>query len=277
MIERRMIAVTGLPGGGKTTLIERLLEAKGADDIHCVRAEKRARRGKQDALAGDLERYRQAGARGISVYAYSAATHPEAFFESEPFHDVQDAIVVEGDLPPGVYSDLTVFVFRPRRLSALLKRVPRVSRSEFARAAKRYEAALARDAALERFVVSKMGELGRLLTATPGGRAAARQAMRNEGPPKFSPDEAKWALAPGFEGIVTAGLVVLNVSSAAERKGAEALRTEIERLRTDDAVFHDVMGIEGNRVPKTIVVADLRDPADPETKKAIRRLAKVWA
>ena len=47
------------------------------------------------------------------------------------------------------------------------------------------------------------------------------------------------------------------------------------RLRKDDAVFTDVIRPRGNRVPITAVVANLTQPTDPGTKKALTRIRRV--
>lgn len=275
MIERRIVAVTGPAGGGKTTLIECVLEVRNFDDLHCVRSQRLAGRRADATNRGDLKRYKTAGVARCSSFTWSDITPLDEFFETEPFLEVQDAILIEGDVPPGVYTDTKVFVFRPTRLKSLLRREPKRTKQQVAKAAMIYKKALSNDAALDRLIAAKFGELGRFLMATSEGRATARQALRDSGEPRFDPHDEKWALVPGLAGIVTAGVIVINVSSAAERKRAEAMRAEIERLRTDGAVFKDVMGVEGNRVPKTVVIADLCDPADPALKKAIRRVSKV--
>jgi hypothetical protein len=53
------------------------------------------------------------------------------------------------------------------------------------------------------------------------------------------------------------------------------LLAEVARLRKDQAVFDDVMGRRGNKVPITAVVADLAEPEDLGTKKALARVRRV--
>jgi hypothetical protein len=56
-------------------------------------------------------------------------------------------------------------------------------------------------------------------------------------------------------------LVVLNTGEDAGRERAQGLLEEVRRLRADRAVFDDVLGWRGSRVPITAVVADLADLA----------------
>ena len=81
-----------------------------------------------------------------------------------------------------------------------------------------------------------------------------------------------WAVAAGYAGIEHAQLVVLNAREDAERRRAQGLLEEVRRLRVDRAVFDDVLGWRGSRVPVTTVVADLADPRDAGTRKAVARV-----
>ena len=83
-----------------------------------------------------------------------------------------------------------------------------------------------------------------------------------------------WAVAAGYAGIEHAQLVVLNAREDAERRRAQELLEEVRRLRVDRAVFADVLGWRGSRVPITAVVADLADPRDAGTRKAVARVRR---
>jgi hypothetical protein len=67
---------------------------------------------------------------------------------------------------------------------------------------------------------------------------------------------------------------VLNTSEDAERERAQGLLDDIRRLRADRAVFDDVLGWRGSRVPITAVVADLADLRDAGTRKAVARVKR---
>jgi hypothetical protein len=68
--------------------------------------------------------------------------------------------------------------------------------------------------------------------------------------------------------------VVLNAREDTERRRAQELLEEVRRLRVDRAVFADVLGWRGSRVPITAVVADLADPRDAGTRKALARVRR---
>jgi len=85
----------------------------------------------------------------------------------------------------------------------------------------------------------------------------------------------QWAVADPYRGVERAQLVVVNIRDDAERSLGESLLAEVARLRKDDAVFADVMGPRGSRVPITAVVANLTRPTDPGTKKALARILRT--
>jgi hypothetical protein len=83
-----------------------------------------------------------------------------------------------------------------------------------------------------------------------------------------------WAIAGGYAGIEHAQLVVLNTAEDAGRERAQGLLEEVRRLRADRAVFDDVLGWRGSRVPITVVVADLADARHAGTRKAVARVKR---
>jgi hypothetical protein len=85
----------------------------------------------------------------------------------------------------------------------------------------------------------------------------------------------RWELTEPYRGIESAQLVVINIRGTTERRGAEAAREDVVRLRKDPRVFGDVFGWQGSRVPITVVVADLSNERDPGLKKAIRRTLRA--
>ena len=87
--------------------------------------------------------------------------------------------------------------------------------------------------------------------------------------------EKHWSVADAYAGIEHAGLVVVNCRHGGNRRAAEALVADVVRLRKDKALAADILGIRGNRIPVTAVVADLADPNDPGRKKAIARARRA--
>ena len=89
------------------------------------------------------------------------------------------------------------------------------------------------------------------------------------------PPTRHWTIAKGYAGIERAQRVVVNVRSSAERERAEPLLTEITRLRKDEEIHRDVIGLGGNRLPIAAVLADLSDPKDSGLKKALARVKRA--
>jgi NAD(P)-dependent dehydrogenase (short-subunit alcohol dehydrogenase family) len=101
----------------------------------------------------------------------------------------------------------------------------------------------------------------------------AKLSEMRRGPPPVATEH--WALAAGYEGIERAQLVVINVRSEDERVVAQILIEDVVRLRKDEAVFRDIIGHRGYKLPVTAVVADLSDPKDPGLKKAVARVKRA--
>ena len=86
-----------------------------------------------------------------------------------------------------------------------------------------------------------------------------------------------WELLPTHHGLERAGLVVLNVRERDDRAAAERMLDEIARIRSDDGVRTAVLGRFAHRTKVTAVVADLSDPKDAGTKKALTRIKRALA
>ena len=61
----------------------------------------------------------------------------------------------------------------------------------------------------------------------------------------------------------------------AEMPAAEALVEQIGRLRKDDEVYRDVIGLRGNKLPVMAVIANLSNRKDAGLKKAITRVKRA--
>jgi len=91
-----------------------------------------------------------------------------------------------------------------------------------------------------------------------------------------APESTKhWAIAPGYEGIEHAQAVLVNIRNPEERRGAQRLLQDLTQLRQDKAIFQDILGWRGHRIPITAVVADLADPRDSGLKKMLARIGRA--
>jgi molybdopterin-guanine dinucleotide biosynthesis protein len=284
VISRVIIHVDGPPGAGKTTFVERLL---GALDgwvlaVRCRRSES-LRQARESSSARDPEvyRYRAAGASDAGRFTFPAAQDSaDDFFTSRLLTDVSDVVVIEGDSPLRD-ADLRVFVApAPAAGQTLLVRQRRDHVAQLR----------ARTAAMERLLGEPDGA-ARLLEQLVGGPVVALARERPElleqarvgllagigkirTAPPLAPTE-HWAVAAGYAGIEYAQLVVVNACQDAERRRAHSLLEDVQRLRADQAVFDDVLGWRGSRVPITAVVADLADARDPGTRRAVARVKRT--
>jgi hypothetical protein len=281
VIYRAILHVDGPAGSGKTTLVEALLRGVELDMI-CMRAIRdqalrRPTEGRPRAHP-ELQRYRAAGALGIALYRFPQADS-QTFYESDFMTTYSDAVVVEGDCPLK-WVELTAFVARPLSSGAgLLERVKRNNKGERKRSMAALERALATPESTARLLLGDFGERAiELALQNSTSMAGAQDMLRAQlakmrsGPPP-TPTE-HWAVTAGYQGVEQAQVVVFNVQGDAERRRAESLVKEVKRLRTDEAVSQDVIGPLGNRVPITVLIADLSDPRDPGLKKALTRIKR---
>ena len=283
VIFRVVIHVDGPPGAGKTAFIERLL---GALDgrvlaVRCRRNES-LRQARESSFTRDPEvrRYRAAGASDAGRFTFpSARDSGDDFFTSRLLTDVSDVVVIEGDSPLRD-ADLRVFVASPPATGQTLLVRERRDRAAQQRA---------RAAAMERLLGEPDGA-ARLLEQLVGGPVVTFARERPElleqarvgllagigkirTAPPLAPTE-HWAVAVGYAGIEYAQLVVVNAYENAKRRRAHGLLEDVRRLRSDQAVFDDVLGWRGSRVPITAVVADLAEARHAGTRKAVARVKR---
>jgi hypothetical protein len=284
MRQRAFVHVAGPAGVGKTTFIEALL--RGVDElVICVRATRddKLRSPKESGAKGveELRRYREAGASDVAAYRFpGGSTVSDSFFMSEVMQDYSTAVFIEGDCPVE-FVDLEVFVAPPLEPGqSLLLRVERDQAAAHAASLKAFEVALDNPAALMRLLTGGFGEPllaeafkdPRVVERTRSSMADELRKLRAQPPPKPT---LHWALAPGYEGIERAQLVVVNASDDAGRARADHLLQEVNQLRKDPAVFKDVYGWRGSKVPITVVAANVADPKDPGLKKALARTRRA--
>jgi hypothetical protein len=283
MRQRALIHIDGPSGAGKTALVEALLAH--ADDMisvaRCVRDDGLAApRESLDDPAGEpseLSRYRAAGAHAAVRYSFPGGDD-DTFFHSDLMQDYSHAVVMEGDRPVNV-ADLTVFVV-PATAGRLLVRRRSDQRRRDRPALDAMTAVLGQPGGMEAVLGHLLGPgLGDLAGKHPElveqerRKAFGRLTELRQAPPAKA--HMRWAVAAPYRGIESAQLVVINVRHESDNDDAEALLADVVRLRNDDAVFADILAPLGRRVPITAVVADLTQPAEPGTKKALARIRRV--
>lgn len=283
MIERSFIHVGGMPKGGKTTLIERLLEAYDGFALvaRCFRADNlRQAQETRPERSVELRRYREAGAGDAIRYRFPRSdADGEPFFLTHMMEDFSEAVFLEGDRPIP-YVDLSVYVAVPcQGNGALLVRRVRDRAREAAEKADAMERMLNEPGGVVKLLEQSVGmELGALVSPDDPMLGELREtllakvAKARQAPPPQATEH--WAIAEGYEGIEQAPVVVVNVRRRDQREQAERMVSELKRLRKDPEVFDDVLGPLGKRTPITAVAADLSHARDPGTKKALARIKR---
>jgi len=283
VISRVIIHIDGAPGAGKTTFVERLLGAldESVLAVRCRRDESlRYPRESWSARAPEVRRYRTAGASDAGRFTFPADRDAaDAFFTTRLLTDVSDVVVIEGDSPLRD-ADLRVFVAPlPAAGQTLLVRERRDHAAQQRAQADAMQRLLGEPDGAARLLEQLVGgpvvafarERPELLEQARVSLLAGIGKLRAAPPP--APTE-RWAVAAGYAGIEHAQLVVLNTGEDAVRERAQGLLEEVRRLRADRAVFDDVLGWRGSRVPITAVVADLANARDAGTRKAVARVTR---
>ena len=282
MSESALVHVTGPPGAGKTTFLERLLGAEVAF-ASCVRAERDLKlRGAKESTPkahAELRRYRGAGASAVALYRFAEPCTDE-FVTSDFMLEFSEAVFIEGDCPID-FVDLSVFVAPvPPDGRSVLRRVVRDHAAAHRGSIEQLAHALENPDALPRLLRASLGApfVALALEQAPGldqlrdSLRAKLEAVRRAPPP--APTQ-HWALEEGFAGIERAQLVIVNARSDTDHRSAESVLAEVARLRKDEEVYRDVIGVVGNKRPVTAVVAYLANPKDPGLRKAVARVK--WA
>jgi hypothetical protein len=284
VIGRAIIQVEGPPGGGKTTFVETLLgstdewilAARSFRDDDLDQAEEAVPSGDPE-----LERYRRAGAEGVARFRFPGdPAFGDDLFESDLMMDHSDALVLEG-YSPLEWVDLRVFVApAPPVGSRLFVRRRRDRAKEQRERERLLEQAFEDPTAAAGFLAREFGPaMANVLRDRPQLVEEFRRtlltglesARRGASPAPVG----YWAVNARYEGIERGQCVVITVRNETERGRAEGLVEQLGRLRKEKDLFRDIMGPLGKRTPITAVAADLRDPADPGTRKALARVKRT--
>lgn len=260
MIPRALVRVGGPPGAGKTTFIEVLLSRHvglPAIAVRCVRDPSlREAEEVQDEADAELSRYQQAGAVAAR-YTYPVAD-AEAFFMADFMQEWAEAVLLEGDDPIG-FCDLTVHVAAASKRPLLVRRKGRDTAPASGPAVL---VDLNRPHSVHRQLLA---ELRRDASITgPARKTGSRR-----------PATARWRVIPEHAGIERAQVVIVNVRGDLEREHGNALLADVVRMREDSEVFADLRADGITKARITAVVADLSDPTDPGTKKAVAKVRRT--
>jgi hypothetical protein len=284
MIQRALIHVGGPPGAGKTAFIERLLAGCRHETLAArCRRDPTLRRPRETCPARhpELRRYRAAGASAAALFTFPPDDLvADDFYSTRLMEDPAQAVVLEGDTPVGAV-DLRVYVAPPLAPGrTLLIRQLRDHAQQQQDKVHALQQLLDQPDGIQHWLAHTIGEpalaLARqhptLLAEARANLQAGIDKARAATPPK--PSE-HWAIAASHDGIEHAGLVIVNLRDRARHDRAQALLAELNRLRTDRQVFDDILGWRGRRTPITAVAADLSDPKDPGTRKAVARASRA--
>jgi hypothetical protein len=281
---RALVHVAGPPAAGKTTFVEAVLAHAGQSVIIAARCRR------DDALTKpqesrpktdpELGRYRSAGAVAVARYDFpDAGDAHDSFFVTGFMENYSDAVLLEGDSPL-VGVDISVYVASAAGGRLLVRRKASPAQNLGA-GVDALQAVLHHPDGLALLMGELLGDhIAQFARGNPELVEQQRLTVlaeldRLRGAP--TPRAAmRWAIAEQYRGVEHAQLVVVNIRGQAERDSGEVLLAEVARLRKDQAVFDDVMGRRGGgKVPITAVVANLADPQDPGTKKALARVRRV--
>jgi len=227
----------------------------------------------------ELSRYRSAGASGVALYRFPKAD-TDAFYESDFMTNWSETVLIEGELPLG-WADLAVFVMRSSTSGpGLLQRVERSHAAERERSLVAMERALDSPESMAAFLRGGFGDKVAELALKDRGKLKGVQdqmatqiaKMRHAPPP--APTK-QWAVRADYKGVEQAQVVIVNIHGETELSQGERLVEDVKRLRTDEAVFRDVFGHSGSRVPITALVANLSDPGHPGLRKALARIKRT--
>ena len=202
----------------------------------------------------------------------------DAFYATEFMSDDSPAILIEGDMP-AEFADLEVFVAPPPTDGGPLIRSRKKAGSKplAAAAPKR----TSRNPVVQALLLQQEAERSLLETLLSAPRAVKvlhrdvlsflKAAISGGERGDAEGDD----IAPGFEPLETAGLCVVTYRDAAGREAAERYTEEIRALRTNTEALRRIFGPLARQRPATIVAANLRDPRDPGTKRAVARVRRA--
>jgi hypothetical protein len=274
-----LVQVVGPPGGGKTSLIERVLRSSPSRLLAAVRiVPDDAVRAPALDPAGDADtvRYGAAGAwrsHRVRVPAGAACDVFDALDACEGAFHPASAVMIEGGTARRGDVDVIVFVTSPLASGVGLTVVEtrEVGRLD-GRDALRLMAGLAPIASEEERAeldaletLDEDDDIGEVIEEfeIPDALGERILELLEHGYPVL---QEVTELCPGFEGLAEADLAVV---SAGDAGSVAATVAAIAGLRGDEALLRSLRRDHVGFGPRTVVAADLRDPRDAGTRKAV--------
>ena len=289
-----LVQVVGPPGGGKTSLIERVLRSSPSRLLaaaHIVPDD--AVRAPVLDPAGDADtvRYAAAGAwssRRVLVPAGAPCDVLDVLDACEGAFHPASAVLIEGGRARRGDVDAIVFVTSPLAPGVGLTVVEtrEVGRLD-GRDALRLMAGLAPIASEEERAelealealdeVDGAGEVIDEFEIPDALGERILELLEHGYPVRQEVTE----LRPGFEGLAEAHLAVVSAGGAGDAASVEATLAAIAGLRADEALLRSLRRDYVRFGPRFVVAADLRDPRDAGTRKAVeavkrRMRAAAW-
>jgi hypothetical protein len=292
-----LVQVVGPSGGGKTTLIERVLRSSPSRLLAAVRiVPDDAVRAPVLDPAGDADtvRYAAAGAwrsRRVRVPAGAPCDVLDVLDACEGAFHAASAVLIEGGAARRGDVDAIVFVTSPleRGVGLTVVETREVGRLD-GRDALRLMAGLAPIASEEERAdldaleaLDEGDDIGEVIDEfeIPDALGERILELLEHGYPVR---QEVTELRPGFEGLPEAHLAVVSAGDAGgagDAGSVAATLAAIAGLRADEALLRSLRRDHVRFGPRTVVAADLREPRDPGTRKALeavkrRMRARVW-
>lgn len=268
-IDDAFIWIDGPAGSGKTTLIERVLESNRNKSLGAIRLRKnRKLRSPKEIKAGNDEtrRFKNAGAADTLLVEYpdnNRSSVADFFFANEFRGGLFNAIYCEAELTEDQFPmDMNLFVLPPLTDPASIFDVQQIKvdkefmKSQFAKVLGHLAPAV------QRLSISLEDCMDKVLEGSDGDLD------------KFPPLTIL-RLAPGFEGLIIATKVIVNIREEKERVNAERLLYLIDEIGSTPKRVENTFGYFW-RPKKSMFIANLTNPKDAELKKLVSMIKRKF-
>jgi len=296
MQEIPFVWIDGAPAAGKTMLIERLLQSSRKRDFAVVRlaqSDSVTEMESDDGTSEESKRYEVAGAieaarlfypPKTSTIDYSADDEQTAmsYVRCMAWRDWEgdeakcDALICEGANDFYWRSQVRVFVARPFPAGQSL--ATREIRERFRLELDKDTLPLALSMVglkkclpLELLSPDTASQERQVPSDVPETAMRQLMDMASNGVPVH---ENLWGLQPGYENIVQAAVIIINIHNEKERPAAMRLVDELRRLRTDCDIAKDIISLHDYRGKLSIYICNLANQADQELTKALTRIKR---